>query len=182
MEKQIMAAIRRGDAEAFYELLKPYKNQLYRIAYRYLQSEQDALEAIQETIFRAYRGVSKLKRPEYFQTWLIRILMNVCSDELKRRKVQPASFNEEIRQECAAAADDSNEPDSKIRLQRLDINMALDRLDLMHRQVIELKYFEDLTIREIAFILERPEGTIKTWLTQSYKQLKKYLGEGDCHV
>lgn len=180
MEKH-WTAIRKGDAEVFYELLEPCKNQLYRIACRYLHSEEDALEAIQETTFRAYQGASKLKKADYFQTWLIRILINVCHDELKRRKVQPASFNEEIRQECSAA-DDSLEPDSKARLQRLDINLALNRLDSVHRQVVELKYFEDLTIRQIAFILERPEGTIKTWLTQSYKQLKAYLREGDCHV
>lgn len=182
MEKHWAAAINKRDAEAFYELLEPCKNQLYRIAYRYLRSEEDALEAVQETTFRAYQGASKLKKAEYFQTWLIRILINVCHDELKRRKVQPASFHEEIHREYAAAADDSLKPDSTVRLQSLDINRALKRLDSVHRQVIELKYFEDLTIRQIAFILERPEGTVKTWLTQSYKQLKAYLREGEGHV
>lgn len=68
-------------------------------------------------------------------------------------------------------------------MQRLDILEALDRLDLRYRQVIELKYFEDLTIQQIAVVLERPEGTIKTWLFQSYKLLKEYLqARGDSHV
>jgi len=183
MESQqtIVAAI-KGDAEAFYELMNLHKNQLYRIAFRYLKSEQDALEAIQETTFRAYRSVKRLKEPKYFQTWLIRILINTCNDELKRSKAQ-TPLGREINVNKSTVFDDSSEPGGSLDLQRLDILSALDRLDHKYRQVIELKYFEDLTIREIAISLERPEGTIKTWLTQSYKQLREHLRErGDSHV
>lgn len=181
METQTVLAAIKGDAEAFYELMNFHKNQLYRIAFRYLKSEQDALEAIQETTYRAYRSLKKLKEPKYFQTWLIRILINVCNDELKRLIQTPLSG--EVNQNGMTALDDSSEPGGSMDLLRLDILAALDRLDLRYRQVIELKYFEDITIQQIALILERPEGTIKTWLTQSYKQLKEHLQErGDSHV
>lgn len=182
METNTIVAAIRGDAEAFYELMNLHKEQLYRIAFRYLQSEQDALEAVQEMTYRAYRSISKLKEPKFFQTWLIRILINTCNDELKRLKVQ-IPMNEEIIYNNLKDLDDSTEPGGRADLQRLDILEALDHLDTKYRQVIELKYFEDLTIQQIAVALERPEGTIKTWLIQSYKQLKEYLQErGDSHV
>ncbi|MCO1604222.1 sigma-70 family RNA polymerase sigma factor [Desulfosporosinus nitroreducens] len=182
MEAQTIVAAIRGDAEAFYELINLHKHQLYRIAFRYLKSEQDALEAIQEMTYRAYRSIHKLKEPKYFQTWLIRILINACNDELKRLRVQ-LPLTGEVIQYKLTALDDSTEPGGRADLQRLDILEALDRLDLRYRQVIELKYFEDLTIQQIAVVLERPEGTIKTWLFQSFKLLKEYLQErGDSHV
>lgn len=176
MEREIVVAAVRGDAQAFYELINRHKTQLYRIAFRYLKSEQDALEVIQETTFRAYRSIKKLKEPEYFKTWLIRILINACHNELKRQRVQ-TSLRDEVSLAEVTAGDESTEPGGSVNLQRLDILSALERLELKNRQVIELKYFEDLTIREISLILERPEGTIKTWLTQSYKQLREYLAE-----
>lgn len=182
METNTIVAAIRGDAEAFYELMNLHKEQLYRIAFRYLQSEQDALEAVQEMTYRAYRSISKLKEPKFFQTWLIRILINTCNDELKRLKVQ-IPMNEETIYNNLKDLDDSTEPGGRTDLQRLDILEALDHLDTKYRQVIELKYFEDLTIQQIAVALEQPEGTIKTWLIQSYKQLKEYLQErGDSHV
>ena len=171
----IVSAI-KGDAEAFNELMNFHKKQLYRIAVRYLKSEQDALEAIQETTFRAYRSVNKLKEPEYFQTCLIRILINTCNDELKHLRVQ-TPLSGEANPKKSIVFDDSLVPGGSADMQRLDILSALDYLELKYRQVIELKYFEDLTIREIAIILERPEGTIKTWLNQSYRQLREHLRE-----
>ncbi|ODA42361.1 sigma-70 family RNA polymerase sigma factor [Desulfosporosinus sp. BG] len=173
MDTQTVDAAIKGDSEAFYELMNLHKTQLYRIAFRYLQSEQDALEAIQETTFRAYRSVKRLKEAEYFQTWLIRILINTCHDELKHQRVQTSLRG--VNPNGSTVFDDSAEPGGNADLQRLDILSALDRLEVKHRQVIELKYFEDLTIREIAIALERPEGTIKTWLNHSYKQLREHL-------
>ncbi|WP_275887781.1 sigma-70 family RNA polymerase sigma factor [Bacillus sp. P14.5] len=76
----------KGDGEAFYQLMKIYKMQLYRIALSYFRNDQDALEAIQETTFRAYKGIGKLKKPSYFSTWLVRILLNYCNDELRKKK------------------------------------------------------------------------------------------------
>lgn len=132
------------------------------------------MEAIQETTFRAYRNLKKLKKPEYFQTWMIRILINVCQDELKYLKNQ-APYDLEV--SSGLIDDPRKEPGGSMNLQRLDIILALEQMDLKYRQIIELKYFEDFTIRNIADILDRPEGTVKTWLNQALKQLREYLEE-----
>ena len=151
METQTIVSAIRGDAEAFTELMNLHKHQLYRIAFRYLNSEQDALEAIQETTFRAYKSIKKLKEPEYFQTWLIRILINACNDELKRLRVQ-TPLSGEVKQYTLRAINNSSEPGGKVDLQRLDILVALEGLELKYRQVIELKYFEDLTICDFGLL------------------------------
>lgn len=62
------------------------KSQLYRIALLYLRNEASALEAVDETVFLAYKNLRKLKQPAYIKTWITRILINVCKKELKRAK------------------------------------------------------------------------------------------------
>ncbi|MFB5269275.1 RNA polymerase sigma factor [Paenibacillus enshidis] len=91
----------------------------------------------------------------------MRILMNYCRDELKRRKRwQPLSGGEEG--DRAEMISDS----------KLDLQHALARMKPKYREVLILKYYQDMTIAEIAQVLEKPEGTIKTWLYKGLKQMK----------
>src|SRR5690606_15433582 len=76
----------RGDEAAFVRLMADRKLQLYRIAYAYLRSEADALEAVQEVTCRAWLRIGKLKAPQHAAAWLVRIMIHYCIDELKRRK------------------------------------------------------------------------------------------------
>ena len=62
------------------------KDRLYRTAYVYLGNESDALEAVDEAVYQALRSLTQLKQPEYFESWLTRILINECHKELRRRK------------------------------------------------------------------------------------------------
>ncbi|RDI45548.1 sigma-70 family RNA polymerase sigma factor [Falsibacillus pallidus] len=156
---------KKGDEHAFYELLQTHKQQLYRIAYSYLKSEADAIEAIQETTYRAFRSIRKLKKPDYFSTWLIRILINYCNDELKKRS--RLVFSDQF-VEIAGSRQDQHS---------IEMEEAVDQLEEHLRQVITLKYFHDLKIKEIAQIMNLPEGTIKTWLAKGLKILKQNLSE-----
>lgn len=159
--------VRQGDVNSFYNLISSHKTQMYKIAYSYFGNEQDALEAIQETTFRAYNSFHKLKQPQYFKTWLIRILINYCIDEKKRIRKSDLIFESTIIQ----AEEDIH---SKIEIRR-----ALQKLKPLSKSIIILKYFEDLTINEIAGILQRPEGTIKTWLNKALNELRIIIGEED---
>jgi RNA polymerase sigma-70 factor (TIGR02954 family) len=164
---------KKGDDEAFYKLITLHKVQLYRIALSYFKNEHDAVEAIQETTFRAYKGLKKLRKTQYFSTWLIRILLNYCHDELKKKKrlVYDDRFLESIEGSSQKSA--------------LEVDEALQRLDDKYKKVIVLKYLQGMKIAEIAEILEHPEGTIKTWLHKGLNELRKQLGEeeeGDKNV
>lgn len=158
-----------GDEQAFYTLVSEQKRKLYGIAYSYLHNEQDALEAVQETVCRAWIKCGKLKDPSSFTAWLIRILINYCVDEQKRRKrVQPLLAEQDVR---------ANE---MISDNKLDLEQAMERMKPKYRHVLMLKYYQDMTLTEIAKVLDKPEGTVKTWLHQGLNQLRgKMIAGGE---
>lgn len=137
---------------------------MYSIAFSYLRSEADALEVVQEASCRAWIKRKKLKDEQAFTPWVIRITINCCMDELRRKKrVFPAeTLIEEAAQEMK-----SNE--------RIDLERAMDRLKPKYRHAVILKYYQDMTTAQIANVLQKPEGTVKTWLREGLKQLRDYL-------
>lgn len=154
-----------SEEERFFRQVAGQKRTLYGIAYSYLRSESDALEAVQETTCRAWIKRKSLREQSRFGPWIIRILINYCNDELKRRKrVLPASDTAETEGMAVMTSD-----------RKLDMEQALDAVKPKYRQVLILKYYRDLTITEIAMILERPEGTIKTWMNKGLKQLREHM-------
>lgn len=168
---ELAQAACRGDEAAFHALVTEQKRRLYGIAYSYLHNENDALEAVQETICRAWSQCGRLRNPELFVTWLIRILINCCVDEQKRKK-RVVPF-EEIRQT------DSGEMVSDTKL---DLERALNRMKPKYRHVLILKYYQDMTVAEIAKVLDCPEGTVKTRLHQGLKLLRQKIEPGGAAI
>jgi RNA polymerase sigma-70 factor (TIGR02954 family) len=165
--EDLVKAAQKGDAEAFYRLILCYKDKLYNIAYCYLKSEQDALESIQEVTYRSYLKINKLKDPKYFSTWITKILINYCIDEQKR-KMKIVNIEEH------PIANNNNNND----VDKLTLEDAIEKLEPRYKEVIILKYIQDMTIIEISKIMECPEGTIKTWLSRALKQLRDLLNIG----
>ncbi|THF76916.1 sigma-70 family RNA polymerase sigma factor [Cohnella fermenti] len=164
IEEQVRAA-QRGDDQAFYGLIHAERQRLFRIACTYLKNEEDAVEAIQETTYRAYLKLGKLREPRFFHTWLIRILIHYCLDERKRRRrMLPV---DEVPERLSREVDLAG---------RIGLGMEIDNLKPKLRHVILLKYYEDMTLSEISRLLEKPEGTVKTWLHQALKQLRAACG------
>ncbi|WP_405111797.1 sigma-70 family RNA polymerase sigma factor [Paenibacillus sp. FSL K6-1217] len=138
------------------------KKILYSIAYSYLRSEAEALEMVQETTYRAWAKRGSLKDKERFAPWLTRILINCCKDELKRRKRMAAPVPEQAGGGLQEMTSD----------RKLDMEQALEAVKPKYRQVLVLKYYRDMTLTEIAEVLGKPEGTVKTWLNKGLKQLR----------
>lgn len=164
---ELTVAAQQGDAEAFAALMEMHQSRLYRIAYAYLHNEADALEAIQESTYRAFRKVKKLKEPSYFGTWLIRILLNYCADERKRK----SRFSQMTDIQESSSWDQPEDP---------DLAAAVSSLDRDCKQIIILSYFEGFSLTEVAEILEIPTGTVKSRLHRALGQLRDQLGtKGD---
>jgi RNA polymerase sigma-70 factor (TIGR02954 family) len=160
----------RGDEEAFTLLLEEHKAKLYRIAYAHFKNEQDSLEALQETVYRAFKGIRKLKEPQYFSTWITRILLNYCTDELKRKgRNTPVEEVYSAEYSSSVGMDDTG----------IVIRMAVERLQPQWKQLIILKYYEDLTISQISQMLNWPDGTVKTRLSRAIQELRKLVGKGE---
>ncbi|WP_438497403.1 sigma-70 family RNA polymerase sigma factor [Paenibacillus sp. IHBB 3054] len=158
--------------QAFIRLVSEQKKILYGIAFSYFRSESDALEMLQEATYRAWSKRKSLKDPERFAPWVTRILINCCNDELKRRKrlvsVEPASAGSTGVMEMTSD-------------RKLDMEQALDSVKFKYRQVLVLKYYRDMTLTEIAEVLGKPEGTVKTWLNKGLKQLRDKMKGGLVH-
>ncbi|WP_330163518.1 sigma-70 family RNA polymerase sigma factor [Paenibacillus woosongensis] len=166
-EKEWAAAACLGDEDAFYMLVSSQKRKLFGIAHSYLKNEADALDAVQEAVCRAWIKCRKLRDPDAFVPWLIRILINCCHDELKYRK-----------RTWPHPAEAAQEKTEMISVYKLDLELALERLKPKYRDVLMLKYYQDMTLTEISRVLQRPEGTVKTWLHQGLKQVREHIRKG----
>ena len=168
MDERLLKEAQRGNDEAFFQLMSIHKEQLYRTAFSYLKNEEDALEALQEVTFRAYKNIRKVREPKYFTTWLVGIMMNYCIDELKRHK--RLSLNPDIGVQSSI----HNDYDRS-----LIVEEAISQLDPKLQEIVLLKYFQGLTIEQIADNLGSPTGTVKSWLNRALVRLRKQFEKED---
>src|SRR5215211_9402583 len=93
-ERQLLAAARRGDEDAYRRLVEPHRRELHAHCYRMLGSVHDADDAVQDAMLRAWRGLRRFEGRSSRRTWLYKIATNTCLDEIARRprRVLPAGF------------------------------------------------------------------------------------------
>lgn len=154
----------QGEEQAFIQLMQMHKKVLYQTAFAFLKNEHDAVEALQEVTFRAFQKIHTVKEPQYMKTWLIRIMMNYCQDNIKKNK---RYISNEFLQEMGNYTDNTN----------LEMEEAIASLSSAEQQLIFLKYFQDTKIKEIAEIENIPEGTVKSRLHKALKLLRIFLTE-----
>lgn len=162
-EQDVLLAI-NGNKEAFSRLIIEYEKSMYRTAKAILKNDQDCADAIQEAIIKAYQGICKLNNTQFFKTWLIKIVINESSRLLKsQKKLVPV---EEVFKGDLIYGFDGTE---------MEVRHAVDSLDSDLRILTVLHYFEDLSIKRIAEVLDIPEGTIKSRLSRARTILNKEL-------
>lgn len=159
----------KGDRKAFEDLINIYFDRLYKEAYLRCKHEEDAKEIVQETIYKAYKSIKKLKEPKYFKTWLSRILINVANDYMRENgmidlALEEINYIKEVHK------------DNQVEI-KIDLYNAIDELEDKYKDVIILRYVDDLKIEEISKILERPVNTIKTHIRKAIKDMKNLLKE-----
>lgn len=152
--------------EEFVRRTEALRARLYRTAFAYLGGEAAALEAVDEAVYQALRHLRQLREPNYFETWLTRILINECGRELRRlKRLRPAEYFPEAGEDFDYDA--------------LPLREAVARLPRELRQVIALRYFGDLTLAETARALDIPQGTAATRQRRALALLRLELEEGD---
>lgn len=146
-----------------------HKKQLYRIAYSYVKNEQDALDVIQETVCRALANQHTLKEPAFMKSWLIRIVIN-CALDICRRSARIQDFAPDV-MENQPSEDQSNLEDL------LDLRKAIETLGEPQKTLIQLRFYEDLTLEETARVMDMPLGTVKSHIHRTLNRLKLELRE-----
>lgn len=141
------------------------RGKLYRTALLYLGSEADAVDAVDEAVYRGFLSCKTLRQPEFFSTWLTRILINICNKELRRRKRE---LTVDELPETAVEQFDS-----------LPLRDAIRRLPRELRIIITLRYISGYTIAETARILSLPDGTVSTRQRKALSLLRLELSEED---
>ena len=160
----------KGDRQAFEKLMDIYFDRLCREAYIRCKYEEDVKEIVQETIYKAYRNIRSLKEPQYFKTWLSRILIYVANDYLRNKGMVDLELDETSYVKEVVIED-------KIEI-KIDLYNAIDELEDKYKDAVILRYIDDLKIEDISKILDRPVNTIKTHLRKALKDMKKMLKEG----
>jgi RNA polymerase sigma-70 factor, ECF subfamily len=159
---------KKGNTKAFQKLIEAEKEKHYRMAYLYVKNESDAIDIVHETIYKAFISIKNLKETDYFSTWLMRILINTALDFIKKNKrVIPV-------EKLERCGNEENLERRNIE-ERMDLVIAIARLEEKYKTVIILRYYNDLPIKEIAKILNCPEGTVKTNLHRAIQQLRTFL-------
>ncbi len=164
---------RNGEKDAFVELIEQCKLSMSRTALAILHSEEDAADAISETVLTAFWKLCDLRQPKYFKTWLTRILIYNCYHLLRQRQ---GSLSLDDVPEGTWAADREKEYDNVI-----DIQSSLQELGENDRLILTLFYLEDLPIREIAKLLHIREDAVKTRLSRSRKRFREVYQEREGH-
>ena len=167
LEEKIIKA-KKGDDNAFYELISERKEMLYKTAFTYVKNKEDALDILNETVYRAFISIKRLKEPEFFNTWLTRILINCALDTLRKDK-KVLQLDEQ--------AGIANLSSTLAQEDVFDLNIAVDSLKEKYKTIVILKYFQDMTLAEISEVMQCPLGTVKTNLYKALKELKINLEE-----
>lgn len=146
MELSLIKKALKHDDDLFVQLIMSKKEKLIRIAYKYTLNDAIVEDVLSETIYQAYKNRKQCKQPEYFDTWLIRILINNCLKEIKQQ-----SKNYELIIDIE---------DTKI--QDIPLKTLVYSLSEPERTILILYFFEKATFKEISEVLNMPMSTIKT--------------------
>jgi RNA polymerase sigma-70 factor (ECF subfamily) len=160
-----------GDHEAFTRLVEAYQIPVYNLAYRMLGDAREAEDAAQETFLRAYTRLSTYQTDKKFSSWLLAIASHHCIDRLRRRRFTWLSLDELPFLEQAAGARNQPEEAAIQREERDEVREMLDQLPPQYRATVILRYWYELSYREIAEVMGTTESAIKSRLYRAREML-----------
>lgn len=163
--KELVEKAKNGDEKAFIELIISINDYLYKIARTRLYCQDDIEDVIQDTILSAYCSIKKLKHPEFFKTWIIKILINNCNKVYNDKSKNDIHYEDYL---LESYSKEQNEFESNI-----DFYILLKNLNYNERIVIVLYYGLGYKINEISKILETNENTIKSRLARGKEKIKE---------
>ena len=166
--------IAQGNRGAFEEFLDAHGANVHRLVRRYVANETDAEDLTQEIFVSLYRSIGGFRGDSTLATWVYRVAFNHCLKHLGRAHPATESFEESEHE----PVDASNDPARGMARQELStqVHLALDKLSLLHRDVIILHELHGLTYRECADVLGVPVGTVKSRLANAFRCLRDSLG------
>lgn len=169
-DEALVRRVQDGDHEAFAALVRRHEGRVYNLAYRMLGRAEDARDAAQEAFLSCYRHIGRFRGDASFATWIHRIAVNACYDQLRRRTPVPTDPDELPQPPSADPGDRA--------AAAADVQRALLSVPEEFRAALVLHDLLDVSVDDVAAALEIPAGTVKSRLHRGRVHLARALGAG----
>jgi RNA polymerase sigma-70 factor (ECF subfamily) len=178
-EETLIAQARRGDLDAFNQIVVAYQSLAYSVAYRTLQDEEAAADAVQDSFVKAFRGLLSFHGGS-FKSWLIRIVVNTCYDLLRSRQRHPQESIDDLPEEGAYSpylVDPAESPERHAERMELSeiIELGISGLPPDQRLALTLCDVHGYSYEEISTIADMPMGTVKSRINRARSRLRAFL-------
>ncbi|MGD1044349.1 MAG: sigma-70 family RNA polymerase sigma factor [Bacteroidota bacterium] len=178
----LIRAIQAGDHQAFESLVRRYQRQVANLIYVTMGSRDDVDDIAQEVFIRVYRSLPRFKFDASFFSWIYRITMNLCIDEIRKRKIRKVLsldfLTEDVLEQNRKSKDHLMPSDSILADERRQVvQSALQRLKPEHRDILVLREYNDLGYSEIAETLNISLEAVKSRIFRARSELKNLLSE-----
>lgn len=167
---ELVERTKRGDAEAFSELVLRHQQVVYSLSYRFMRDASLAEDMAQEAFLKAYRLLHGFRGDCSFSTWMYRVTCSVCLTELSRRKKRG-----EVELMPSHAGATATTPSLESSDTARAVRACVSKLPERYAAIISSYYLQDISYDEIARLMRIPMGTLKTWMFRARKQLRKIV-------
>jgi RNA polymerase sigma-70 factor (ECF subfamily) len=165
-ESEAIKLVQKGDKEAYQVIVERYMKRAYYIVLGFVRNSQDALDLSQESFIKAFRKIKRFDPERPFFPWFYKLLKNICLDHIKRKSRAQEIPLDEIR----VFKEEREDKEMKEILWK-----GIESLSFEQREVIILRYFQQLSYQEIAEITAKPVGTVMSSLYYAKKRLKEKI-------
>ena len=176
-ESRLIQRASEGDASAFNSLMGMHERRMYAVALRMCGNPEDAQDCLQEAMLRIYRAIDGFKGQSSFSTWVYRITMNTCLDELRRRKNRPNTSLDGLYDAGWSPVDPGATPEKHALLgdMRRQLQAFVSELPEEMRAAVVLRDIQGYSYDEIATILNANVGTIKSRISRGREKLREKI-------
>jgi RNA polymerase sigma-70 factor (ECF subfamily) len=182
-DRALVTAAKKGDMVAFEELVARHRDKIYARAFSMMRNEEEAIDLSQEAWVKGWQRLGQFQGDSSFGTWMTRIVINLCLDQLRKQKRQRTDSVEEMSEESGGV--ERHMPvviiNPPARLERNELRQRIDRalgqLSYEHRTVLVLHEFDELEYKEIAKVMECSIGTVMSRLFYARRKMAALLAD-----
>jgi RNA polymerase sigma-70 factor (ECF subfamily) len=177
-DRDLVLRTRRGEVEAFGEVVARYQQSVFNVCYRMLGERMEAEDLAQESFIRAYERLQTFDIERPFGPWIRRVATNACLNHIQKQRPESYEFDEERDRSPAA---DRQEPEIYLQGTQAaeEIRQAIIALPPHYRAAIELRHYQEMSYSEIAETLQLPVSDVKSHLYRARKKLAGLLSANE---